>query len=124
MSSVKTIKIDEVEYVRKDSITNMLPVLDDKNYSIIRTVNAGVHAGYLHSTDLSNSSVVLKNSRRIWYWEGAASLSQLALEGVKKPKSCKFSVVVPEITLLGVIEIIPCTTLAVQNISEVEIWRV
>ena len=28
--------------------------------------------------------VELKNCRRIWYWNGAASLSELALSGVKR----------------------------------------
>ena len=120
MTDVKTIKIDDVEYVRKDSI----PSLDDnENYSVIRTQNAGVHVGYLQSTDIKNGSVTLKNSRRIWYWDGAASLSQLALEGVSKPENCKFSVVVPEIILLGVIEIIPCTVSALKNISQVKVWK-
>jgi hypothetical protein len=120
MPEPKTIKIDDVEYIRKDSI----PSLDNnENYSIIRTQSAGVHAGYLQSTNIGNGSVVLKNARRIWYWDGAASLSQLALEGVSKPENCKFSVVVPEITLLGVIEIIPCTISALKNISQVKVWK-
>lgn len=120
MADVKTIKIDDIEYIRKDSIPSLN---NNENYSIIRTQNAGVHAGYLQSTDIKNGSVVLKNSRRIWYWDGAASLSQLALEGVSKPENCKFSVVVPEITLLGVIEIIPCTIDALKNISQVKVWK-
>ena len=121
MSDVKTIKIDDVEYVRKDSVA----ILDNaENYVVIRTQSAGVHAGYLSETKLAHGEVTLKNARRIWYWDGAASLSQLATEGVSKPENCKFSVVVPQITLLGVIEIIPCTIKAISNISKVKIWKI
>ena len=121
MADVKTIKIDDVEYVRKDSLTAVLD--NDENYVIVRSQNSGVHAGYVASQDLPNGIVNLKNSRRIWYWDGAASLSQLALEGVNKPQNCKFSVVVPEITILQVIEIIPCTIAAIKNISQVKVWK-
>ena len=92
------------------------------NYVIIRTYSAGVHAGYLHKRE--GKEVTLKNARRIWYWEGAASLSQMALEGVKKPEKCKFSVVVPEILLLEAIEVIPCTDAAMKNIQGVSEWKV
>ena len=115
-----SIKIDEIEYIRKDSV---LSIENNDNYSVIRTQNAGVHVGNVVQTDLSKGVVVLKNARRIWYWDGAASLSQLAKEGVSKPQNCKFSVVVPEITLLQVIEIIPCTLNAIKNISEVKEWK-
>ena len=61
--------------------------------------------------------------RRIWYWEGAATLSQMAMEGVKKPEACRFTVTVPEMTVLGVIELIPCTDEDVQSILGVAEWR-
>jgi hypothetical protein len=116
----ETIKIDDIEYVRKDAVVS----LDgNENYVIIRTQNAGVHFGKLASSDLQKGVVVLNSARRIWYWDGAASLSQLALEGVTKPQNCKFSVIVPEITLLQVIEIIPCTLPAIKNISQVKVWK-
>jgi hypothetical protein len=91
-------------------------------YVIIRTCSAGVHAGYLHKRE--GKEVTLRNARRIWYWEGAASLSQMALEGVKKPEKCKFSVAVPEILLLEAIEVIPCTDAAMKNIQGVPEWKV
>ena len=114
------IKIDEIEYIRKDSIPT---IENNDDYCIIRTQNAGVHFGKLSETDLAIGKVILKNARRIWYWEGAASLSQLAKEGVSKPQNCKFSVSIAEITLLQVIEIIPCTLMAIKNISQVKEWK-
>ncbi|MCK4328755.1 hypothetical protein KAX02_02825 [candidate division WOR-3 bacterium] len=67
--------------------------------------------------------VELKNARRIWYWDGAASLSQLAMEGVSKPESCKFPCEVTKITLTEAIEIIPCTQKAIDSIRSVKIWK-
>ena len=65
----------------------------------------------------------MTNVRRIWSWAGAASLSQLAVDGVKNPADCKFTVYVPEMTILGVIEIIPCTDAAIESIEGVKEWK-
>ena len=92
-----------------------------EDYVIVRTYSAGVHAGYLESRD--GKEVTLKNSRRLWYWDGAASLSQLALEGVTKPENCKFAVVLPEIILTEAIEIIPCTEKAKVCIEGIKEWK-
>jgi len=92
-----------------------------KNYVIVRTYSAGVHAGELVSE--KGKRVVLKNSRRLWYWDGAATLSQLAMEGVSKPENCKFPTEVATITLTEAIEIIPCTKEAQKSIKSVKIWK-
>lgn len=90
-------------------------------YCIIRGRDFGVFAGTVEKVD--GDHVLLKEARRLWYWDGAASLSQLALEGVKCPEKCKFTVTVEQILLLGVIEIIPATQQAEANIKEVPVWR-
>ena len=90
-------------------------------YTLVRTYSAGVFVGYLKSR--KDSEVVLTNARRLWYWDGAASLSQLAEEGVTKPLDCKFPCEVSEVTLLGVIEIIPVTDKAKKSISNVAVWE-
>ena len=92
-----------------------------EDYVIIRTQNAGVHAGYLVSQN--GGEVILKNARRIYYWDGAATLSQLAMEGSSKPENCKFPQAVNEITLQGAIETIPCTETARKSIEGVKEWR-
>lgn len=79
---------------------------------IVRTYSAGVHFGTLDSRD--GKELVLKNARRIWYWEGAFTLSAVATEGVSK--SSKLSVEVPEILLTEAIEIIPCSEAASANL--------
>lgn len=87
-------------------------------YVIVRTFSAGVHAGYLHSRE--GKEVVLRSTRRIWYWDGAFTLSQLALSGSSKPENCKLSVVIPEIILTEAIEIIPVTGQAREIIEGIE----
>jgi hypothetical protein len=88
---------------------------------IIRGNRSGVEFGELVAQN--GSEVTLKNARRIWYWSGAASLSQLAKDGTSNPASCKFTVTVDSITILDAIEIIPCTDRAIKSIEEVSVWR-
>ena len=88
---------------------------------IVRADRAGVFFGEIESR--TGSEVTMRNVRRIWRWEGANSISQLAVDGTKAGNRCKFSVEVESMTILGVIEIIPCTAKATQSISEVPEWR-
>lgn len=88
---------------------------------LIRGNRSGVEFGELVSQN--GSEVTLKNARRIWYWDGAASLSQLAKDGTSNPSNCKFTVFVDSITILDAIEIIPCTVKAVKSIEEVKVWK-
>ena len=92
-----------------------------KEYYIVRTYSAGVFAGYIKSQ--KGKEVVINNARRLWYWDGAASLSQLAMEGVSKPENCKFPCEVEEIIVTEAIEILKCTEKAKKSISGVPIWK-
>lgn len=89
-------------------------------YCIVRTYSAGVFAGILSS--LEGKVGVIKNARRLWYWEGAASLSDLAVNGVSKPENCKFPIEVDEIILTEIIEVIPATNKAKKSIDAVKVW--
>ena len=89
-------------------------------YVIVRTYTAGVFAGTLESK--TGREVVLTNARRIWYWSGAASLSQLAMEGTKNPGGCKFPCPVDRVELLEAIEILDTTPIAEKSIKEVPVW--
>jgi len=89
-------------------------------YVIVRTYSAGVFAGELESKN--GKEVVLLNARRLWYWEGASSLSELAMLGVSKPSKCKFPCEVNRIELLEAIEILDVTDKAKESIKGVPIW--
>jgi len=90
-------------------------------YCMVRTYSAGVFAGTIVSR--KGREVLLKDARRIWYWAGAASLSQLAMSGTSAPEMCKFPEPVTEVLLTEVIEIIPITLAAKKSIQGVPIWK-
>ena len=99
--------------------------MEENKYVLIRTRSAGVFAGYLKSRNhtVSGLEVTLTNVRRIWYWKGAASLSQLAVDGTSCPDECKFPVKVPIIDLPEVIEILDVSDKAKASIASVKIWK-
>ena len=118
-TEINEVEINGVKYIRKDAV-QAVSLTDSV---LVRSETAGVFFGQLVDTDLSNGFVEMKNVRRIWYWAGAASLSQLAIDGTSKPKECKFPEAVAKISVGKVIEIIPCTERAATCINEVAIWR-
>ncbi len=101
-------------YIKKQSDLDLI-------YAMVRTEKAGVFAGYIESYE-PNNVINLKQARRIWYWDGAASLSQLAMDGTSKPDECKFPCEVDAIKLFGVIEVIPMTDKAKKSIASVNVW--
>jgi hypothetical protein len=92
-----------------------------QQYVIIRANTAGCFAGILAARE--GDCVTLKQSRRLWYWDGAASLSQLAQEGTSKPQNCKFPVAVDLQEIFGVTEILYVTETARKSIEGVPVWR-
>ena len=120
----KEIKIDGILYIPKTEI-NALRVAKSKknmNYCIVRTYSAGVFAGYVKDGSKGKERIIY-DARRIWYWKGASSLSELAMKGTVNPKDCKFPIAVPEVELTEVIEVIKCTDKAQKSIESVEEWK-
>ena len=96
-------------------------MVKEKEFVIVRTYSAGVFAGTLEKR--VGKEAVLSNARRIWYWVGAASLSQLAVDGTSKPSECKFPVAVRKVVLTEVIEVLSVTSKARASIESVPIWQ-
>lgn len=117
---IETIKINEVEYVRRDSLSQTAPTLNGLKHAIIRTRNAGVFAGYIESQ--SGQELTLVKARRLYQWAGSASLSQMAQEGTSAPASCKFPCEVDRVKLFEVIEILDTTEKAKKSIDSVKVW--
>lgn len=114
--------VNGVTYVREDLIN---PILEDKMEAVLIRSNAsGVHYGYLKEVKdtLAGRVVTLVKSRRIWSWKGAASLSQIAVDGVGY--GSKITVEVAKIEVVDVIEIIPLTQKAFDNLNRIEIWKI
>lgn len=97
------------------------PTIEVGKYALVRTYSAGVHLGIIESMDGRDAK--LKKALRIFYWEGACSLSQLAMEGTKSPHNCKIAVPVSELVLTDVIEYIAVTQKALKSIKGVPTWK-
>lgn len=121
----KELEVNGVLYVRKDLVKDEVVDTSGLKAVLIRSYASGVHYGYLKDMidTLSGRVVKLVNSRRCWSWSGSATLSQMALEGVKNPDKCKFSVSLPEIEVVNVIEIMYLTQEALTNLNEVPVWK-
>lgn len=113
--------INGVEYVPKVTENTPAKKIKGMRYVICRTCSAGVFAGYVAKQ--KGKEVTLNQARRLWYWAGAASLSQLAMEGVSKPGECKFPCEVESVELTEVIEILDVTAKAQESIKNVSIWK-
>ena len=116
------ITINGIDYIRTDLVISTAPApqMDGMNYVMVRTSSYGVFCGYMK--DRNGQEVTLLKARRIWYWEGAATLSQLAQEGTKKPEKCKFPCEVNEVLLLDAVEILNVTEGAQKSIAKVPVW--
>lgn len=121
MSKPETIMIDEVKYVRADK-NKLAEKLDGVAYCVIRTYSAGVHIGYVKEFGVRQPQhAKLLNSRRLYNWSGACSLSQVAMDGVDS--SSRIAMEIPEIELTDVIEVITCSEKAAEFFKGVKAWK-
>jgi hypothetical protein len=121
---LRTIKLDDIEYVRRDDIQNMSPAIntDGLKYYIVRCHDAGVHAGYAKS--IEGRTTILVNSRRLWRWNSPDNtLSGIANQGPYSAQECKFGEPVQEIILTETCENILCTSKAKESIEAVQNWN-
>ena len=87
---------------------------EPKPFVVVRTYSAGVHVGTLESRD--GKEVVLSDARRVWYWQGANSLHELALCGADLKRGTRISEPVASIVLTEAIEVIDTTEAAAENL--------
>lgn len=120
-TDINEVEINGIKYIRKGA--EQQPIQTLNNASLVRCESAGVFYGTVEEHHIMEGVVEMTNARRVWYWSGAASLSQLAVDGTCKPKECKFPVAVPSIILAKVIEVIPMTQKALDSLNSVAIWK-
>ena len=94
-----------------------------QGYYIIRCYEAGVFFAQIKAHDKEHRIITLRNARKIFYWNGAAAVEQIAMEGVKDRASSKFTMIVPEMDVMNPVQIIPCTREAVECINLVSVWK-
>jgi len=121
---LKEITLDGIAYIAKSDALSYQKSFDKNGmkYCIVRTSTAGVFAGWVESRN--GQEVKIREARRIYYWEGAGSLSQLASYGTSKPDKCKFPAPVDNILVLEAIEILECTIKSQESIMAVDEWIV
>lgn len=90
---------------------------------LIRSYSAGVHFGTVieEQFTIAGKVVVLKDSRRIHQWEGACSLSQVALDGIRDGR---VAMTLPIDEIVGVIETIPLSEAAIKNLESQPVWKI
>ena len=93
----------------------------EKKYFIVRADRAGVFFGQIK--ERSHEEVTMTNVRKLFYWDGACAVEELAMNGTKKPCNCKFTIEVPEMVISDPIQVIPCTDKAVDSINGVMAWK-
>lgn len=109
---LEKINIKESETLQSDYIGKIC---------MVRTYSAGVFYGKL--VKKVNTEARIENARRVWCWNGANSLSELAEKGTSKPELCKFPCPVSSVELTNVIEVIPMTEAAIASLNGVKIWQ-
>ena len=93
--------------------------MNTKEFVIVRTYSAGVHAGYLVSRE--GKEVTLSECVRVWSWLGANTLHEISLHGVAE--GSYISKPIPRILLLEAIEVIPSSENVRENlIQRAEKW--
>ena len=105
--------------------TKSKPTKSKLPYVIARCRDAGVHAGELVHYG-KNGFLELRNARRLWYWNGAGSLSELAVYGCNpKATGNKYGAKVTkqELRVSDVCELIHCQPDGRSWIESQPEWR-
>lgn len=95
--------------------------MSNNQYYIVRCDRAGVFFGKIESRN--EHEVEMTDVRKLWYWDGAAAVEQLAADGTKTPGLCKFTVTIERMVVANPVQIIPCTEKAAKNIKGVKEWK-
>lgn len=95
--------------------------MEDQKYFIVRCDRAGVFFGNIK--EKSKDSVIMTNVQKIWYWEGACAVEQLALTGPIRPNSCKLTVIIDEMEVFSPIQVIECTNESITTLKNIPIWK-
>jgi hypothetical protein len=90
-------------------------------YVLVRTYASGIHLGYLKEYDPQTRHIFLTDTRRIFLWEGAFTISAISVDGIK---GGKLTVIIPEIMISDVLEIIKCSEKSIKNLKEFPVHTV
>ena len=124
-ASINELVINGETYIKKGE-GSLVPALmkDGMKLQMIRSYGAGVFFGYVESkkAEANGVNIVIRNARRVYYWSGAASLSELSTLGTSKPTDCKITAPVDTQEIMNVIEIIDVSEKARASLESVKVW--
>ena len=88
---------------------------------IVRCHFAGVFFGEIK--ERKGTDCVMTNVRKIWSWEGACAVEELAVNGTTTPRNCQLTVTVDEMIVMDPVQIIPCTNKATAILEAIDEWK-
>jgi hypothetical protein len=88
---------------------------------IARIDRAGVFHGTLAAKDAETTTMT--DVRRIYYWRGALSVTDMSVTGVKAGSKVTVPAKRVEFETAKVIELIECTDKASKSIESIEPWK-
>lgn len=117
---IESITINNIEYVRKDSISQKDTNIDGLDYVIVRSREQGVMSGYL--VGYEGCTVTLKKARQLWRYDSRFVLPDLAEFGPRDASKCKFSAptTAGDTVIFNACGIIPCTAIGGNGIRDVK----
>jgi len=120
MNEPKTIKIDDVKYVRADSIEEGAePREDGLSYCIVRGYRMGVVCGWVDFDAVDGPIVEICEGRQMYRWDSAFVLADLAQSGVRHSSKCKFSEPQKVQKVTDACQVFKCTKKAAKSLQEV-----
>jgi len=112
-----TIKIDEVEYVRKDQARPSRNTAG-MDYCIIRSREQGVMCGYVEA--INGRSVKLHSARQIWAYDSTFVLPDIAEHGPRNASKMQMSVAMSQpMIMLEACGVLTCTANAAEALRQV-----
>jgi hypothetical protein len=122
------IELNGEVYIRKDSINTtpgniehwITKNKEGKTLCVVRTYSAGVFYGWVNYEDADGFNIEIFEAVRIWKWDGAFTLSEVATNGVKQTENCKFGVELPVVKINRWIELIPMSEKAITSLNKIK----
>ena len=117
MTQPITIKIDNTEYVRKDS-TGPSRSIEGYDYCIVRSRDQGVMCGFVES--INGRTVKLQEARQIWRYDSTFVLPDIAQLGPRDASKMQMSVPMSEPAyLLEACGVLTCTASAAETLRTI-----
>ena len=91
-------------------------------YSIIRSDRFGVY--FAEVVEQTETKITLKNARNIHYWNGAASVLQLATDPTKLKSDTRITMSVDTLSITDTVMVIPCTKVAEDFLKAFPVWKI